>query len=403
VVDTNAPYISEKITSAGARVVWRTTVGDDIDIITDVIGRALQRAELIIAVGGLGPTNDDVTKKAICRYFKRPLVFYDNILRKIEKRFRDRGLDMPAINQNQALLPQRAEFIDNPIGSAVGIVIEDDNRLFIALPGVPSEMMAMVDGWVADTIRKRCAGIVTIHRKIRTVGIIESVLYERIAEFIDSKPQTGRGERVSVAFLPSWRGVDVRLSITTKDDSMGRVQVGDLEEKIRQRAGKYIYGYDNDTLSEVVGAILRQKRMTLAVAESCTGGLLGKMITDTPGSSNYFLGGIIAYSDELKMKMLSVPQIILEKYGAVSDECAKYMAEGAAQNLGANMGISVTGIAGPTGGTDQKPVGLVYVGLSASGKSSAKEFRFGNDRERNRERSAVVALDMARRYLLGIE
>lgn len=385
-------------------MIWRTTVGDNLETITEAIARAMQRANLIIATGGLGPTHDDITKKAICRYFKRPLVFYDNILKKIEKRFQDRGLEMPAINQNQALLPQRAEFIDNPIGSAVGIAIDDDdNRLFVAVPGVPSEMMAMVDGWIVDAIGKRSAGVVTIHRKIRTVGIIESALYEKISEFIDSRPRSGKSEHVNFAFLPSWKGVDIRLTLATKDQETGAKYISEIEEKIRGKAGKYIYGYDIDTLPSIVGDLLREKRMTIAVAESCTGGLLGKMITDVSGSSDYFLGGITAYSNELKMKLLSVPRIILEKYGAVSDECARYMAEGAVQSLGANIGVSVTGIAGPGGGTDDKPVGLVYVGLAASGKTIGKKYRFGNDRERNRERGAVAALDMVRRHLLGIE
>jgi nicotinamide-nucleotide amidase len=380
-------------------VIWRTTVGDDIDTITEAIARAVQRAELVVTTGGLGPTNDDVTKKAICRYFKRPLIFYDNILKRIEKRFRDRGLVMPAINQNQALLPQRAEFIDNPIGSATGIVIDEDGRLFVALPGVPSEMMAMVNSWVVDAIKKRSAGTITLHRKIRTVGIIESVLYERIAELIDTKPQPGRGARVDVAFLPTWKGVDIRLTTETADEPDSRRRIEELEGKINDRVGKYIYGYDNDTLPQIVGDLLREKRLKVAVAESCTGGLLGKMITDVPGSSDYFAGGIIAYSNESKMKLLSVPQIIIEKYGGVSEECARYMAEGAARNLEADIGVGVTGIAGPSGGSDEKPVGLLYIGLSVSGKTAGKEFRLGTERERNRERSAVVALDSLRRYL----
>jgi nicotinamide-nucleotide amidase len=361
---------------------------------------------MVITTGGLGPTNDDVTKKAICKYFKRPLIFYDKILKKIEERFKQRGLTMPAINQNQALLPQAAEFIDNPVGSAMGIAIEEDDKLFVATPGVPSEMESMIEGWVTDAIRKRAGEIVTIHRKIRTVGIIESVLYEKIAELIDPRIQTGRAERsaadekVTIAFLPAWKGVDIRLTIVTKNQDQGRRKIEEMEKKIAERVGKYIYGYDEDSLAEVVGGMLREKHMTMAVAESCTGGLLGKTITDIPGSSDYFAGGVIAYSNELKMKLLSVPQIILEKYGAVSEECAKYMAEGAAQNSGANIGVSITGIAGPSGGTDEKPVGRVYVGLSVAGETVAREFRFGNDRERNRERSAVVALDMVRRYLL---
>ena len=385
---------------------WHTTVGDDLETITEAIARALQRADLVITTGGLGPTNDDITKKAICRYFKRPLIFYDKILKKIEDRFKQRGLTMPAVNQNQALLPQAARFIDNPVGSAVGIAIEEDEKLFVAIPGVPSEMRPMIEGWVTDAIKKRSGEIVTIHRKLRTVGIIESALYEKIADLIDRRIQAGRTERstgdekIAVAFLPSWKGVDIRLTAVTKDEDQSRQKLDELEKKITETIGKYIYGYDGDSLPEVVGGMLRERHMTIAVAESCTGGLLGKTITDIPGSSDYFAGGVIAYSNELKMKLLSVPQIILEKYGAVSDECARYMAEGAVQNLGANIGVSVTGIAGPSGGTDDKPVGIVYIGLSAAGETRAKEYRFGNDRERNRERSAVAALDMVRRYLM---
>jgi nicotinamide-nucleotide amidase len=401
-IDTNAAFISELITSAGAQVIWRTTVGDDLEILTDTIAKAMQRADFVITTGGLGPTNDDITKKAICRYFKRPLILYDNILKRIEDRFKRRGMEMPAINQNQALLPQGATFIDNEVGSAVGIAIEEDGRMFVAVPGVPSEMRLMVEDWITDEIRKRSGGIVTIHKKLRTVGIIESALYEKVADVIDPKKQK-RESKISVAFLPSWRGVDMRLTVTTRDEEAARKNIDALEEKIAERIGKYLYSRGDEDLPKVVGELLKSKRMTLAVAESCTGGLLGKMITDVPGSSDYFLGGVIAYSNELKMKLLSVPQIILEKYGAVSKECASYMAEGVIQSLGANIGISITGVAGPTGGTDEKPVGLVYVGLAVSGDTKVKECRFGNHRENNRDRSAVTALDMVRRYLQRIE
>ncbi len=189
------------MTEAGGQVVWRTTVGDDPETITEAIGRAMQRADMVITTGGLGPTSDDVTKKAICKYFKRPLIFYDKILKKIEKRFNERGLVMPAVNQNQALLPQGAEFVDNPIGSAVGIAIDDDDKLFVAVPGVPSEMEAMTLGWITENIKKRSTGIFTLHRKIRTVGIIESVLFEKIADLIDPKSLSRKDTKIGVAFF----------------------------------------------------------------------------------------------------------------------------------------------------------------------------------------------------------
>jgi nicotinamide-nucleotide amidase len=402
ILDTNAAFISEKATEAGGQVVWRTTVGDDPETITESIGRAMQRADMVITTGGLGPTSDDVTKKAICKFFKRPLIFYDKILKKIENRFKERGLTMPAVNQNQALLPQGAEFVDNPIGSAVGIAIENDEKLFVAIPGVPSEMEAMTLDWITESIKKRSAGSITLHRKIRTVGIIESVLYEKIADLIDPKSLSRKDTGLSVAFLPSWKGVDLRLTAIDSEEERARQEIATLEAKIDERIGKYVYGYNDDNLAGKVGDMLREKHLTLAVAESCTGGLLGKMVTDIPGSSDYFVGGITAYTNEMKMKLLSVPDIILEKYGAVSDECARYMAEGVSRNLGADIGVSITGIAGPSGGTEEKPVGLVYVAVAAGGKTGARERRFGNDRERNRERSAVMALDMIRRYLVAI-
>ncbi len=397
-IDTNAAYISEKITEAGARVIWRTTVGDDLETMTEAIARAMQRADIVIASGGLGPTHDDITKKGICRYFKRPLILYDSVLKKLEERFEKRGIRMPAVNQNQALLPQGAEFIENQLGSALGIAIEDDGRLFIAVPGVPSEMRGMVDGWITETIRKRAGSNITIHRKLRTVGIIESALYEKIAELIDPKALP-RESKITVAFLPSWKGVDIRLTAITDDEEHGRRNIGELESKITERIGKYIFGYDRDDMAGTIGDILKERHLTLAAAESCTGGLVSKMITDIPGSSSYFLGGVIAYSNDLKMNLLSVPQIILEKYGAVSAECVSYMAEGAAQKLGANIGLAITGIAGPSGGTEEKPVGTVFIGLAIPGKTETKEYHFGGDRESNRERAATAAMDMLRRYL----
>jgi nicotinamide-nucleotide amidase len=361
----------------------------------------MQRSELVIATGGLGPTNDDLTKKAICKYFKRPLVFHENILKVIENRFKSRGIAMPAINQNQALLPQGAEFIDNELGSAVGIAIEEEGHLFVATPGVPFEMKPMITGWVTNTVKKLSGGQVTIHRRIRTTGIMESVIYEKIMDLIEGK-NIGIGDsKISVAFLPSLRGVDIRLTTTTKDESDGLRQIDELENKISGRINKYIYTIGDEDLAQVIGKMLVEKKLKLATAESCTGGLLSKMITDISGSSEYFIGGIISYSNEMKMKILSVSGEILVNHGAVSAECAAAMADGARKNLGADIAISITGIAGPTGGTPEKPVGLVYIGLSVPDRTVTSENRFGNDRERIRERSASVALDLLRKYLTG--
>jgi nicotinamide-nucleotide amidase len=359
----------------------------------------MQRSELVITTGGLGPTSDDLTKKAICKYFKRSLIYHDDILHNIENRFKARGITMPAINQNQALLPQGATFIPNTRGSAVGIVFEESGHLFISVPGVPDEMEAMVTGWITDTIRQRSGGFVTLHRKLRATGIFESALYEKIADLVETK--TAVESKLAVAFLPSGRGVDVRLTITTRNQKEGQRLIDELEAKINDRIGKYIYGHDNQSLSEIVGELLRQRKMNLAVAESCTGGLLGKIITDIPGSSDYFRGGIIAYSNDIKIKFLSVPPEIISNHGAVSEQCARFMAEGTRKLFGSDIALSITGIAGPDGGTSEKPVGLIYIGFSSGDKIVVREERFGAERERNRERSATIALDMVRRYLIG--
>ena len=380
-------------------MLWRVTVGDNVDQIIEAIARAMQRSELVIATGGLGPTSDDVTKKAITKYFKRPLILHDDVLKDIENRFKTRGIPMPAINQNQALLPQGATFIPNTRGSAVGIVIEENGHMFISLPGVPDEMEAMVTGWISNAIRKRSDRLITLHRKLRTVGIFESALYEKIADLVETRHA---GESIlTVAFLPSPRGVDLRLTVTTHDQNEGQRQLNELESKIESRIGSYIYGHGDETLPEVVGNLLRERKLKLAVAESCTGGLLGKMITDISGSSDYFLGGVIAYSNDIKIKELSVPPDIISKHGAVSEQCARFMAEGARKEFNADITVSITGVAGPTGESPEKPVGLTFIGLSSTDKVVVQEERFAGDRERNRERAATFALEMVRRYLLG--
>ncbi len=374
-------------------------MGDDVDLIIEAIARGMHRADLVIATGGLGPTSDDITKKSITKYFKRPLVLNEEVLKVLEDRYKARGINMPGINQNQALLPQGATFIPNQRGTAVGIVIEEAGHIFISLPGVPHEMEAMVSGWIADMIRVHPDRQMTIHRKLRTVGIFESALYEKISDLVEFR-RTGE-TKISVAFLPSPRGIDLRLTGVTRNREEAQRLIGELELKITERVGSYIYGYDTDTLPDIVGALLRERKMKLAVAESCTGGLLGKYITDIPGSSDYFLGGIIAYSNDVKISELSVPSDIISMHGAVSEQCARFMADGVRQQFDAGLGISITGVAGPDGGTAEKPVGLTYIGLSSKDRIFVKEHRFAGDRERNRERASTIAMEMIRKFLIG--
>lgn len=396
-IDTNAAFIGEKFAEAGVDLAYHSTVGDQADDLISAIGLAMNRVDFVLTTGGLGPTHDDITKKIICKFFKRQLVFHEDILKALEKRFSDLGIAMPAINQNQALLPQGAKFIENKVGSALGIVIEERNKILIAVPGVPAEMEAMVVDSIIPMLIQKAGGQAIVHRKLRTVGIMESAIFEKVKDIIDEK------SFVKVAFLPSYKGVDIRLTAQTDDRIQAETALAELVEMYKERIGKYIFGYDNDELPAVVGFLLNEKKQTLAVAESCTGGLLGKTITDISGSSAYFKGGVISYANEIKIDLLNVPPVAIEAHGAVSSETAKYMAEGVRARCGADIGVAITGVAGPTGGTPEKPVGLVYIGLASGKDTITKEFRFKSTRAATRLRSTYAALDMIRKHLLEIE
>lgn len=396
-VDTNSVFLAGRMDSMGLEVGFITSTGDGMNSLVEAIHQALRRADVILTTGGLGPTDDDITKKAICKVFKRNLIFHENVLEELQNRFAARGLKMPAINQNQALLPQGAKFLANATGSALGIIIDEQGKFFCAMPGVPSEMEHMVDRELLPILKSLIGPMVIIRQRIRTAGIMESALAELI------RPALKFTDGVSLAYLPSVRGVDlcVRGAGAVADEV--RSEVEQLTEGIRSAAGKYIYTEDDRELEEVVGTLLVEKNLTIGVAESCTGGLLGGRITSVPGASRYFKGGIVAYANDVKVDRLGVPAETLEQYGAVSAETAMAMAAGAASALGADIGLSTTGVAGPTGGSEEKPVGTIFVGLSVSGRVSALKFNFGVDRESIRGRTVTIALEMVRKNLLGIE
>lgn len=396
-LDTNSSFLAQQLDAIGIDVAYITTTGDNMDRMIESVNLALRRAEIVITTGGLGPTDDDITKKAICKVFKRNLIFHEDILEDLQKRFAERGLRMPAINQNQALLPQGARFLANRIGSALGIIIEEQGRFFCSMPGVPVEMKIMTEEELIPLLKTKTGNLITIRHRIRTAGIIESALAEKIRSHLKF------AEGITLAYLPSYRGVDlcVKGSGTIREEVAAGV--GMMADGIRRSAGDYIYTEDDRELEDVVGGMLQEKGLTLAVAESCTGGLLGGRLTNTSGSSAYFRGGIVAYSNEIKTGKLGVPQELLEKFGAVSPETAKAMAAGVIKALGADIGVSVTGIAGPTGGTEEKPVGTVFVGVAMSNREVAAKFSLGNNREMVRKRSVTAALDVLRRELLRLK
>jgi nicotinamide-nucleotide amidase len=394
--DSNSSFIGERLTAEGIQVLFKTSVGDDINRIEEAFNIARNRAEVIVASGGLGPTQDDLTKKAVVKAFKRNLIFHQEILNQIEESFRKRGSTMPRVNQNQALIPQGTKALSNLWGVAPGIYLEDKEFLFFALPGVPVEMKWMLENEVLPILRLKKPRHFILHRKLKTTGISESAIYEKIEKLIDP---TGE---IKVAFLPEHLGVNIRLTVESDDKEQAQAKTGEFEEKLRRILGDHIYGTDDQSLEQVVGQLLIDGKKTIATAESCTGGLIGARLTDVPGSSAYFERGVVTYSNRAKTELLGVPAEMIERHGAVSEQVAILMAEGVRKLAGTDYGLSATGIAGPAGGTPQKPVGLVYIGFAHENDSFAQRFVFGEDRKANRERAAQAALNLVRLFLIKV-
>lgn len=395
-IDTNAAYMADKLIEAGFVVKYRSSVGDVGDDIEEAFRLALKRADIIITTGGLGPTDDDITKRSIVKVFKRNLIFHEEILQDITRRYAVRGIEMPPINQNQALLPQGATIFPNKNGSAVGICIVEHGKIFVSLPGVPFEMKQILDDEVVPYLARRQNNQAITVTKLRTTGIVES----RIAELIKPDLKVPTGTRL--AYLPSYRGVDLRIVAKGATDEEARDRSQELVRYLESKVSKYIYGRDKDSIESIVAQLLVDNDKTLAVAESCTGGLLGATLTMQPGASRYFIGGIIAYDNAVKTSELHVDPAILETHGAVSEECAVAMAAGCRRRLSADYALSITGIAGPDGGTEEKPVGTVWVGLASAHATSARLFSMGGQRDVIRERVVYAALEYLRRDILDI-
>ncbi len=396
-IDTNSAYIAAKLTEIGLWVTYKTAVGDDLQRMEEVISQALKRTDIVIATGGLGPTDDDVTKKAIVKVFKRNLVFQEDVLEDIRKRYEARGIKMPSINQNQALLPQGAIYLPNRVGSAVGIVIVEGGKIFASLPGVPNEVEIMVPEQLIPFLEARVSpGFIRVI-KLRTTGIIESALAEKIL------PALKFPENIHLAYLPSYSGVDLRIVSFGSSKEMADSSAVNLAGHLRATISNYIYGEGEDTLESVIGRLLKERKQSLAVAESCTAGLLAGQITSVPGSSEYFERGVVTYSNRSKMELLGVPEKTLVEFGAVSKETAEAMASGIRERAGVDYGIAVTGIAGPDGGTSDKPIGTVFIAVASARGIRSRKFSFGRSRESNRGRSVYAALELLRKTILGIE
>jgi nicotinamide-nucleotide amidase len=395
ILDTNAVDLGRDLAAAGIEIVRRTSVADRPDMIRAAVAEALDRTGFVITTGGLGPTRDDMTKNEVAAIFKKPLILDEAVLQSLQERFRRLGRPMPDVNRTQALVPAGATVLPNPRGTAPGLWVEETDRVVVMLPGVPSEMRGLLAEEVLPRIagRGETAGIVVRSRTVRTTGIAESALAERVGHIEDEIAP------LTLAYLPSVSGVDLRVTAWRLREEEAERRLVAATAQLRERAGEHVYGEDNADIAATILDVLRARRQRLAVAESCTGGLLGGRITAVPGSSDVFAGGIVAYADDVKRELLGVPAALISVHGAVSEEVVLAMAAGAQQRFGVDAALAVTGIAGPGGGTADKPVGTVWLAARLGTAARALRRVFPGDRGEIRARSAQAALDLLRRLM----
>ncbi|MGQ9525194.1 MAG: competence/damage-inducible protein A [Armatimonadota bacterium] len=396
VVDTNATYLSQVLASLGIDVYHKSTVGDNFERLVDTIRLAASRSDMIITSGGLGPTMDDLTKEAAAKAFGVKLVEDPKSASRIKDFFARRGLPVPDSNLKQALVFEGGMAIPNPIGTAPGALLRKNGKILICLPGPPRELVPMVEEHVVPYLRD----ILGTQRKVlrsrtlRLVGIGESMAEQMVADLI-------RDWNPTVAPLLSGYEVHFRITASGSDPAQVEDMIARKEAQLRNRLGDYVYGADNDTLESVVVRLLIERGLTIAVAESCTGGLVGHRITNVPGSSRTFLCGVTAYANEAKVQLLDVRPDSLNGYGAVSEQVAREMSEGIRRRAGSDLGVGITGIAGPHGGSAAKPVGLVYVSIATADSTRVSEHRFHGTREDIKQRAAQAALDAVRRTVIS--
>jgi nicotinamide-nucleotide amidase len=394
-LDSNAAHLARELAGVGAEIVRRTTVGDDASAIAAAVAEALGRSDGVITTGGLGPTSDDLTKPAIAALFGRGMRLDADLLDALRRRWKERGWpgELPRANEQQALIPEGADVLPNHHGSAPGVRLENAaGKWVIMLPGVPREMRGMLHDTVLPLLRARGASHTVVRsRTLRTTGISESLLADRIAA-ASAQPETG-----TLAFIPTAFGVDLRVTVRDVPPSDADAALEQAMRRLRDVAGEYAYAEGDADLAAVVLDRCRAREIRLAVAESCTGGMLGMRLTAIPGSSDVFLGGVIAYDNLVKSVMVGVRASDLSEYGAVSEQVARMMATRVKLQLGAEIGLAITGVAGPGGGTPEKPVGTVWIAGDFGGELVARKLSLVGNREEIRLRATQATLDLVRR------
>jgi nicotinamide-nucleotide amidase len=390
VIDTNSAWMAEQLNVIGIRVHQITSISDDQQHILTTLKEASERAQLILITGGLGPTKDDITKQTLCKFFDTSLVFSETAYANVEKLFSARGVAVTELNRLQAMVPANCHVVANPNGTAPCMWFEKNGCIYISMPGVPFEMKAIMEQEIIPQLLNKLNRVI-IHRTILTEGVGESHLASLIEPWEDSLPSF-----VKLAYLPQPGMVRLRLTAYGTDRKVLQHAIDKAEKELYSYAGDFIFGFDNDTMESVVGQLLRSKGMTLSTAESCTGGNIAQLITSIAGSSDYFKGSLVAYSNEIKEQFLGVPHKVIAEHGAVSKQTVIAMAEGIRTRFATDYAISVSGIAGPGGGTAEKPVGTTWIAIATPTETIARKFLLGDHRGRNIRKASMAALNMLR-------
>ncbi len=404
ITNTNSVWMAQELNKIGVSIVHMSSVADEKQAILKAFDDASRRADIVLITGGLGPTKDDITKTTFCEYFETELVIDENVLKDVTGFFSKRNREVTDINKKQAEVPKGCLVIRNKNGTAPGMWMEKNNTIFVSMPGVPYEMKGMVTDDVIPEIKKRFTLPFIYHKTILTQGIGESMLAEMISDWEDALTE----REIGLAYLPSPGMVRLRLSSKGFDELKLKNKIETEANKIKPLIEKYIYGYEEygqeqPKLEEILGKLLLEKNLKLGLAESCTGGYISHLITSVAGSSAYYNGCIVPYHNEFKHNLLKVDNTIFEKYGAVSKECVMAMAKETLNTLKADVAIAVSGIAGPGGGTDEKPVGTTWIAVAYGDRIIPKQFIFGDNRQRNIQMTAMTAMNMLRKLILKIE
>lgn len=404
ITNTNSVWMAQQLNMIGVSIVHMSSVADNKDSILKAFEDAGKRADIVLITGGLGPTKDDITKKTFCDYFETELVTDENVLKDVTAIFSKRNIVISDLNKKQAEVPQGCLVIRNKNGTAPGMWMQKNKTIYVSMPGVPYEMQGMVLNDVIPEIKKRFKLPFIYHKTILTQGIGESVLAELISDWEDALTE----KEIGLAYLPSPGMVRLRLSSKGFNETELKHKIDEEVEKLKPLIEKFIYGYEEygqeqPKLEEILGKLLLEKNLKLGLAESCTGGYISHLVTSVAGSSAYYNGCIVPYQNEFKHDLLKVDNVIFENYGAVSEECVIEMVKETLIKFKANVAIAVSGIAGPAGGTNEKPVGTTWIAVAFGDQIISKQFIFGDNRQRNIQITAITAINMLRKLILKIE